>query len=72
MTQNELPDAKDQDLISSLVAMRRAAVLARKIAIETGTDIVISVNGVITRRTAAELIETDKRRQVSLLDEREL
>ena len=46
---NDLPieQAKDADLRSSIVAMRRAAQRAREIAERTGTALVISRNGVI-------------------------
>ena len=41
MTQHELAQAKDPDLRASLQAIRRAAVLARKTAVQTETGIVI-------------------------------
>lgn len=56
MNQDELSKAKDPDLIFSLVAMKRAAANARQIAIQTGTAIVVSKDGKIIRRTAAELM----------------
>ena len=56
MTQHELSKAKDQDLISSVQAMKRAAALARQVAVQTGTAIVVSKDGKIVRRTAAELV----------------
>lgn len=36
--------AKDPDLKASLAAMQRAALAARKMAVQTGTDIVIFSN----------------------------
>jgi len=56
MTQNELAKAKDQDLIASLAAMKRAAALARQVAMQTGTAIVVSKDEKIVWRTAAELV----------------
>jgi hypothetical protein len=56
MTQHELSKAKDQDLIFSVEAMKRAAILARQVAVQTGTAIVVSKDAKIIRRTAAELV----------------
>ena len=56
MTQHELSKAKDQDLIFSVQAMKRAAALARQVAVQTGTAIVVSKDERIVRRTAAELV----------------
>jgi len=47
MTDRPIEEAKDPDLRSSIVAMRRAALRAREIAERTGTKGVISRNGVI-------------------------
>lgn len=55
MKLEELSQAKDQDLITSVAAMKRAAAMARQIAIQTGTAIVVCEDGKIIRRTAAEL-----------------
>lgn len=55
MKLNELSQAKDQDLIASVAAMKRAAAMARQIAIQTGTAIVVCEDEKIIRRTAAEL-----------------
>ena len=56
MIESELSKAKDQDLISSVEAMKRAAALARQVAVQTGTAIVVSKDEKIVRRTAAELL----------------
>lgn len=56
MSQRELSQAKDKDLISSFYALKRAAMAARQLAIQTNTAIVICENGKILRRTAAELL----------------
>lgn len=60
MTQHELSKAKDQDLISSVQAMKRAAALARQVAVQTGTAIVVSKDQKIVRRTAAELVASSQ------------
>jgi hypothetical protein len=60
MTKHELFRAKDQDLIASVDAIKRAAALARKVAMQTGTAIVVSKNEQIIWRTAAELQAENK------------
>ena len=64
MTQQELCKAKDQDLIASVAAMKRAAAMARQVAVQTGTRIVVNVNDTIVWRTAlqlqAELTDTQR------------
>ena len=60
MTQQELSRAKDPDLIASLAAMKRAADIARKIAMQTSTAIVIVKDRRIVRVTHDELRYQDK------------
>lgn len=55
MIEHEISMARDQDLFASIAAMKRAAALARLVAVQTGTAIVVSKNEKIVRRTAAEL-----------------
>lgn len=55
MITQDLSDAKDPDLRTSLVALRRAAQLARRTAILTETDIVIVKDGQMLRISADEL-----------------
>lgn len=55
MTQKELSKAKDHDLITSVAAMKRAAALARKQAVQTDTAIVVVKNQKIVRVTAEEI-----------------
>lgn len=55
MTQQELNTAKDKDLIASLTAMKRAAALARKQAIQTDTAIVLVKGQKIVRLSAEEI-----------------
>ena len=55
MMQHELHHAKDKDLIASLEAIKRAAALARKQAIQTDTAIVVLKDQKIIRLTAEEI-----------------
>jgi hypothetical protein len=57
MTTRDISEAKDPDLRASVVAMQRAAKLARTIAIQTDTGIVIVENGQIVHISAAALRE---------------
>ena len=54
MTEQQLSQAKDKDLASSLVAMRRAAQMARKVAMQTETAIVTMRYQKLVRVTAEE------------------
>lgn len=53
---SELENVSDPDIRNSLVAMRRAAQMARDEAIRTGTAIVIERGGQLVRITADELM----------------
>lgn len=53
--QQELAQDKEPDLRASLQAIQRAAELARKTAVQTGTDIVIVENQQIARLSAQQL-----------------
>lgn len=57
MKLSDISNAKDPDLRASLTALRRAGELARKIAIETNTGIVIKREGKIVRISAGELCQ---------------
>ena len=57
MTERDLAAAKNPDLRASLAAMRRAAALARKTAIQTNTGIVVVRDGKPVRIPAAKLRE---------------
>jgi hypothetical protein len=59
VTQQELSKAKNPDLRTSLEAMRRAAEMARKTAIQTDTEIVVVKDGKPVRITAEELREAE-------------
>jgi len=60
----DISEAENPDLRASLTALRRAAVAARKIAIQTGTGIVIVQNGQMRCITAEALKAKMKRRDV--------
>lgn len=53
--QQELSQAKDKDLAASLIAMRRAARMAREQAVRTDTAIIVIRNQQPVRVTADEL-----------------
>ncbi len=55
MTQHELTMASDPDLRASLLAIKRSAEAARKIAVQTGTAIIIVRDKKIVRISAQEL-----------------
>lgn len=56
-TETDLDRASDPMLRASLAAMRRAALEARRLAIQTDTDIVVYQDGRIVRISAQELRE---------------
>lgn len=60
MTGHQLSQAKDKDIAASLIAMRRAAQLARELAIRTDTAIVVMRNDRPMRITAQELRSISK------------
>lgn len=55
MIQAELSNAKNPDLRASLTAMHRAAKLARQIALQTDTAIVVVKDGKLLRIPAEQL-----------------
>jgi hypothetical protein len=55
MAQQDLSKAKDPDLRASLAAMQRAAEMARQIAIQTNTALVVVQDGKTVRIPAEEL-----------------
>lgn len=50
----ELNQAKNPDLMASYVALKRTAYIARQIAIQTNTAIVVSKDGVLCGISAEE------------------
>lgn len=57
MNTKDITEAKDPDLRASGAALLRAAELARKTAIQTGTDIVIVKQGQLIHVSAQSLRE---------------
>jgi hypothetical protein len=57
MTKKDISEAKDPDLRASVAAMRRAAELARKTAIQTDTSLIVVENGQLIRIPADALRE---------------
>lgn len=55
VTQQELSKAKNPDLRASLAAMQRAAQEARRIAVQTNTEIILARDGKPVRITAEQL-----------------
>lgn len=55
MTRHDLGKAKNTDLVTSVAAMKRAAVMARTVAMQTDTAIVVLQGKKIIRVTADEL-----------------
>ena len=55
MNADDVAKAKDPDLRAALGALRRAAQLARKTAMQTNTHLVIVKDGRLLRITASEL-----------------
>lgn len=55
MTRSEIGKAKDKDLGASMEAMKRAAALARKTAMQTDTAIVVIKDKKLVRVTAEQL-----------------
>lgn len=60
MTEADLSQVKNPKLRGSLAAMRRASAMARQIAIDTNTGIVVFRDGKVVRISAAELREGER------------
>ncbi len=58
MTADDLASATNPDLVNSLTALRRAALMARELAVRTDTAIVIVRDGKLVTITADELRRT--------------
>ena len=61
MNEDDLSQAKNPDIRASFAALQRAAAEARKIAIATGTGIVVMKDGKIVEISARELQEQAQR-----------
>ena len=55
MNDKQISQAKDSDLRGAIVALKRAAQLARQTAIQFGTDLVIAEDGRLIRIPAEDL-----------------
>jgi hypothetical protein len=55
MNQKPISEARDPDLPASLIAMRRAAQMAREQAVRTGTAIIVMRDQQVVRVEADEL-----------------
>lgn len=58
MKPEDISKAKDPDIRAALGALKRAALLARKTAIQTGTDLIVVKNGQLTRISTKELLQS--------------
>ena len=61
MNQDQVGQARDKDLPSSLIAIRRAAQAARDTAMRTDTAIVVWRNGQVVRISASELRQAESK-----------
>lgn len=59
MTPKDLSKAKNPDIRNSFAAMQRAAQLARKIAVQTNTALVMFKNNKVVRIPAEQLRERE-------------
>ena len=57
MSTKDISEATDPDLRASVAAMHRAAKLARKVAMQTDTNLIVMRDGKIVRIPAAVLRE---------------
>lgn len=55
MNKRDISEAENPDLRNSLIAMQRAAEMARQIAIQTNTEIIVVRDGKPVRISADEL-----------------
>lgn len=60
MTTKNIQEAKDPDLRASVAAIARASQLARQTAIQTGTNLVIMVDGKLVHISPQQLQEAIK------------
>jgi imidazolonepropionase-like amidohydrolase len=55
MNEKDLHLARNKYILTSLIAMKRAAIMARELAVQTNTAIIVVRDGKIVRITADEL-----------------
>lgn len=56
MITNDISTAKNPDLRNAIIALRRASLIARQTAIQTGTSIVTTRDGQLVRIPVDELV----------------
>lgn len=66
MKMKDISEAKDPDLRASMAALQRAALQARKTAIQTGTNLVIVKDGQLLRISAEELSQQTEPKDVQI------
>ena len=66
MKTKDISEAKDPDLRASMAALQRAALQARKTAIQTGTNLVIVKDGQLLRISAEELSQQTEPKDVQI------
>lgn len=66
MTPQDLHTAKDPDIRASLQALKRAAMLAREIALETNTGIAVVRNNQLIRLSAEQLRREQQKDNIAL------
>jgi len=59
MNTKPIASARDTDLRLSPIAMQRAAQRARELAVQTGTDIIVSRNGIVERLVPTQVSTTE-------------
>ena len=64
MKTKDISEAKDPDLRAAMAALQRAALQARKTAIQTGTNLVIVKDGQLLRISAEELSQQTEPKDV--------
>lgn len=60
MSETDISKAKNKDLAASMIAMHRAAAMARHLAVQTDTDIILFEDGKVIRVTAKTLRALDQ------------
>ncbi|MBE0502061.1 MAG: hypothetical protein IBX47_11555 [Desulfuromonadales bacterium] len=60
MNKNAIENAKDRDMASSFVAIRRAAKRARQVAVQTGTSLIVRQGEQFDRITVTDYDELPK------------
>ncbi len=59
----DIAEARSPEMRASMTALRRAAAMARRTAIQTGTDLVIIKDGVLVRVPPEQLLREAQEQQ---------